>query len=86
MGSVFGDWSDVKDCNECERYYTSQCDGVHEGQKRPCKEFLATRRGNIYKDIDESEKRLQAQLNEQKRVVTILCILMIVICGIMVLR
>lgn len=86
MDNRFDDWSDVKDCNDCERYYVSQCDGVQEGQNRPCREFLATRRGNLYREIHESENRLQEQLDGQKRAVTTLCILMIIICAIMVLR
>lgn len=83
---IFGDWSDVKDCNDCEHYYLSQCDGTQKGEKRTCKEFLVTRRGNLYKEIEEAEKRLQEQLNVQSKAVTLLCIVMIVICAVMILR
>ena len=41
----FEDWEEVE-CNECERYWLNQCDGVkpsNKAQKVPCNSFLATR-------------------------------------------
>ena len=49
----FEDW-DTVECSECERWWTSQCDGV-TGSQKPCNSFLATR--NIL--IPEKLKRLQ---------------------------
>lgn len=31
------------DCNECEKYYLSQCDGVKRGKNKRCTSFIATR-------------------------------------------
>ena len=54
---IFDDFPTV-DCNECERYWLNQCDGVKpssEAQKVPCNSFLATRKVVIPQQI----KRLQ---------------------------
>lgn len=46
------------ECNECQRYWNDQCDGVREGTTKPCTSFLATRRTNIPEQIKNLEKRL----------------------------
>lgn len=59
----FEEWEEV-DCNQCERYWLNQCDGVtprktHEkGSKMPCSSFLATRKVVIPLQI----KRLQNEI------------------------
>jgi hypothetical protein len=40
--TVFSEWEDC-DCNECEHYWDSSCDGVAKGTKKPCGQFSATR-------------------------------------------
>lgn len=50
----FSDWEEV-DCNECEPYWTGQCDGVPKGSKRNCTAYKATRSVVIPEQI----KRLQ---------------------------
>lgn len=47
---IFEDFPKV-DCNECENYYTSACDGVSKDSERPCKTFIATRRIFIPEEI-----------------------------------
>jgi hypothetical protein len=42
----FEDWIEV-DCENCERWWLSQCDGVKtpsDAHKMPCTSFLATRK------------------------------------------
>lgn len=40
---IFDDYSDVKECNDCQHYWNSTCDAA-TASTRPCKSFLATRR------------------------------------------
>lgn len=57
---VFEDWEEV-DCNQCERYWLNQCDGVkcsNKAQKVPCNSFLATRRVVIPKQIEKLNKEV----------------------------
>jgi hypothetical protein len=61
---IFEDFPAV-DCNDCEKYWLNQCDGVNNAQKRTCKEFLAVRRVNIplqIKNLQESLIRLSNRL------------------------
>lgn len=59
----FDEWEEV-DCNQCERYWLNQCDGVtprktHEkGSKMPCSSFLATRKVVIPLKLKEQEKAI----------------------------
>lgn len=41
--TIFDDWNETVNCNECARYWDSSCDGVSCGVKRTCTSFLATR-------------------------------------------
>jgi hypothetical protein len=52
--TVFSEWEDC-DCNECEHYLDSSCDGVDKGKKKQCGQFSATRSVIIPEQI----KRLQ---------------------------
>lgn len=54
----FEDWEDV-DCNECERYWDSSCDGVSKGSYKPCNSFLATRSVVIPAKIKALEGRVR---------------------------
>ena len=57
----FEDWKEV-DCEECEYWWTSSCDGVSKGSKLPCNSFLATRRVIIpeqIKSLQRTNKRLR---------------------------
>lgn len=56
--SKFDDWSDVKDCNDCQHYWNAMCDGISEGSQKPCNSFLATRKVNILGEIEALRKRL----------------------------
>lgn len=43
---IFDSWKEV-DCENCERWWVNQCDGVKtssEGSRRACNSYLATRR------------------------------------------
>ena len=53
---IFDDYN--VDCNDCQRYWNDQCDGVKQGSTRLCKEFLATRRTNIPDQIEKLSQRL----------------------------
>ena len=46
----FDDWPKV-DCEECERWWTNQCDGASKGSSKPCNVFLATRRTSLPLDV-----------------------------------
>ena len=39
---VFDDFPTV-DCNECEHWWTNQCDGASSGSQRTCGSYLPTR-------------------------------------------
>lgn len=54
---IFDDYN--VDCNDCQRYWNDQCDGVKPGSTRLCKEFLATRRTNIPDQIEKLSQRLE---------------------------
>lgn len=60
----FEDWPKV-DCNECESYWDSSCDGVPKGLERPCNSFKATREVVIpakLKSLENSFKWLRISL------------------------
>lgn len=57
--SVFDEWEDVRDCNECEEWWTNSCDGVPEGSERPCKAFKATRRVTIPLELKRSQNAIK---------------------------
>lgn len=53
---IFDEWK--VDCNECERWWLNQCDGVKKGINSPCKSFLATRNVVIPQQIKALQKRI----------------------------
>lgn len=71
----FDDYTDVKECTECEHWWTSACDGTSFGSERPCTGFLACRRVSIPEDI----KALQIALKRQEQRVTELCEIVLVL-------
>jgi hypothetical protein len=40
--SVFSEWEEC-DCNQCEHYWDSSCDGVAKDKRKVCGQFSATR-------------------------------------------
>ena len=55
----FDDWSDVKECNQCEEYWTSACDGTLIGSEKPCTAFKAVRRVSIPLEIESLRKAVK---------------------------
>lgn len=39
----FEEWTCKVDCNDCERWWTNQCDGVFKDKEKPCMSYIATR-------------------------------------------
>ena len=70
---IFDDFPTV-DCNECERYYTNECDGTLTGSTKPCNSFLATRSILIPKQI----KSLQRRIDWLSVIVAVLCLIKII--------
>lgn len=55
---IFEDFPEV-DCNRCETYWNSQCDGASVNSPRPCKHFKAVRRVNIPEELKSTQKSLR---------------------------
>ncbi len=57
----FSEWDDCQEvnCNQCDNWWTNQCDGVPKAQIRHCTSFKATRDIVIPQEI----KRLKTRLN-----------------------
>lgn len=70
----FDDWIKI-DCEQCERWWQNQCDGVCEGENRPCNSFLATRSVILPSQI----KRLQSEIKHLKIGVCLLCVAIIIL-------
>lgn len=61
----FDDYSEVRECTNCEHWWTNACDGPSFGSERPCTGFLACRRVSIPEDIKALQnglKRLEMAL------------------------
>lgn len=54
----FDDWSEVKECNDCQHYWTDACDGTPVGSEKRCIAFKATRRVDIPEQIKSLRKRV----------------------------
>ena len=54
---IFDDYSDVKECIDCQHWWDSSCDGS-EGSTRPCNAFKPTRRVSLPKDVERLRTRL----------------------------
>lgn len=52
----FDDYSEVKECTECQHWWTNACDGTSFGSERPCNCFLACRRVSIPEDINALQR------------------------------
>ena len=55
---IFGDYSDVKSCNDCEHYHNSTCDGFSEEHIHPCSSLKLVRGTEIPKRVKKLEKRV----------------------------
>ena len=55
----FEEWTCKVDCDECERWWTNQCDGVFKGSEQPCRSYLATRKIVLPAKIKFLEKRVK---------------------------
>lgn len=53
----FEDWCKV-DCEECERWWLNQCDGVPKGSQKQCNSYLATRNVVLPEKIKSLENRV----------------------------
>ena len=69
---IFDEFPKV-DCNECERYWINQCDGIQKGNQKLCKSFLATRKVNILQELEE----IKEGLTDNRRSCVVLYIIMI---------
>ena len=56
--SVFSEWEEC-DCNQCERYWDSSCDGVKKNKRKSCNAFMATRSVIIPEQIKDLYKQLK---------------------------
>jgi hypothetical protein len=54
---VFSEWEDC-DCNQCEHYWDSSCDGVGKDKRKLCGQFSATRSVIIPEQIKDLEKQV----------------------------
>ena len=75
----FDEWEEC-DCNKCERYWTSQCDGAKVGKAKECKSYIATRRV----DIPEEINKINARINEINHKVNWFNVLDIITCIILI--
>lgn len=53
---VFGDYSDVKSCNDCEHYHNSTCDSFSEEHIHPCSSLKLVRGTDIPRRVEKLEK------------------------------
>lgn len=52
---IFDEWNEIVDCNECEKYWLNQCDGVPIDDAKRCNSYVAIRSGDILKRMDKLE-------------------------------
>jgi hypothetical protein len=55
----FDDWTEVKECSNCQRWWNDQCDGTLQGSVRPCKQFLATRNVKIPEELSKLKRAVK---------------------------
>ena len=53
---IFDDYE--VECNQCEKYYLNQCDGVKCGTKRKCTSYVAVKRVDLPKMIDKNKREI----------------------------
>ena len=51
----FDEWTEV-DCNDCQHYWDSSCDGVCKGAEAFCTSYVATRKVVIAEKVNALEK------------------------------
>lgn len=54
----FSEWEDC-DCNQCEHYWDSSCDGVAKNNRKPCNQFVATRSVVIPMQIESLQRKIK---------------------------
>lgn len=59
---IFDEWNELVDCNECQKYWLDQCDGVPIDDARRCNSYVAVRSSEIPKVIDELQ--FQTKIHE----------------------
>ena len=47
------------DCNTCESYWNSQCDGVKINDRRNCTSYKATREINVVEELAKCKKDIE---------------------------
>ena len=72
----FDEWEEC-DCNECEQWWTSRCDGSKVGKAKECKSYIATRRIDIPQQLDELTERVNELTKYHNRVAILTSIQMI---------
>ena len=78
MAKIFDNYE--IECNDCQCYWDSSCDGVPIDQKRNCTSFIATRT----KDIPMQIKKLNKKVDKLK--VAVVSVLIIdILLGVMLL-
>ena len=55
---IFEDFPEVE-CNQCEPYWTNQCDGASKGSERVCTGFKPVRSVKIPEEIKSLRERLK---------------------------
>ena len=58
---VFDDYE--VDCNTCEAYWLTQCDGVKPGEPRKCTSYKAVRKMDVVQQIDKNTKDIKLLKN-----------------------
>jgi hypothetical protein len=53
---IFDDYE--VECNECEKYWCNQCDGVKPNQRRKCTSYVAVKRVDIPKRVDQNYQEI----------------------------
>lgn len=48
----------VVECNSCEKYWLSQCDGVKKDTQRKCTSYVAVRREDIPQRVDMNRREI----------------------------
>lgn len=78
----FDDWNPV-DCNDCENYQTSTCDGVLEGEKSKCKSYIAGRYTDFGRRIYELEQKVKKlkHENNMQSIINIVLLLLLTFCA-----
>lgn len=53
------------DCNTCESYWNSQCDGVKIEDRRKCNSYIATRDIDVVKELGKCKEKIKGLQTSQ---------------------